>query len=277
MLHPDGELATARGAAAEGALYVTSFFASQPLEDIAEAGPGPRWLQLYWLRNREVFGGIVDRASAAGYTALVLTVDTPLLGQRLRDLRHGLAIDSDVRGGSPAGDVAQRHAAGRSALADHALEAFDPSITWADLGWLRARSQLPLVIKGILTAEDAVLAVEHGAAAVVVSNHGGRQLDGAVASLDALPEVVDAVAGRCPVLVDGGVRTGTDVLVALALGADAVLVGRPVLWALAVDGAAGVAGVLGLLRRELALAMALAGRPTVGSIDRTVVWRPPVG
>jgi 4-hydroxymandelate oxidase len=279
LMHPDGEVATARGAAEAGALYITAFFASQPLEAIAAAGgAGPRWLQLYWLRDRNAFGELIDRAADAGFQALVLTVDAPVLGLRLRDLRNGFALDPDVR---PANfptsvtAVMSDRAHGRSAVAQHVLETFDPSITWADLAWLRERSPLPLVIKGILTAEDAALAVEHGAAAVVVSNHGGRQLDNATASLDALPEVVDAVAGRCPVLVDGGVRTGTDVLVALALGADAVLLGRPVLWALAADGAAGVANVLTLLRAELANAMALAGRPTLESIDRSVVRVPP--
>jgi 4-hydroxymandelate oxidase len=274
MLHPDGELATARGAADVGALYITAFFASQPLEAIGAVGPGPRWLQLYWLRDRDAFASVIDRAAAAGFTALVLTVDAPVLGQRLRDLRNRFALDADIRPAnldlSLTAGMSTREQ-GRSAVAQHALHVFDPSITWADLAWLRQRSPLPLLIKGILTAEDALLAVEHGAAGIVVSNHGGRQLDNAVASLDALPEVVDAVAGRCPVLVDGGVRTGTDVLVALALGADAVLLGRPVLWALAAEGAAGVANVLTLLRAELANAMALAGRPTLASIDRSAV------
>jgi 4-hydroxymandelate oxidase len=280
LMHPDGELATARGAAEAGVLYITAFFASQPLGAIAAAGgDGPRWLQLYWLRDRGAFGEVIDRAADAGFQALVLTVDAPVLGQRLRDLRNGFALDPEVRPANLARSataIMSDRAQGRSAVAQHAVEAFDPSITWADLAWLRQRSALPLVIKGILTAEDAVLAVEHGADAVVVSNHGGRQLDNVPASLDALPEVVDAVAGRCPVLVDGGVRTGIDVLVALALGADAVLVGRPVLWALAVDGAAGVAHALTLLRAELANAMALAGRPTLASIDRSAVaFRPP--
>jgi len=273
MWHPDGELATSRGAADAGALYVVSFFASQPLEAVAAAGDGPRWLQLYWLRDRDALAGVAERAGAAGYRALVLTVDAPVLGQRLRDLRNGFALDPDIRAANLSRELTDVHerTEGRSALADHARHYFDPSITWADLAWLRARSPLPLVIKGILTGEDAARAVEHGAAAVVVSNHGGRQLDRAVASLDALPEVVDAVAGRCPVLVDGGVRSGTDVFVALALGASAVLVGRPVLWALAVDGAAGVTNVLDLMRSELASVMALAGRPTLASIDETAV------
>jgi 4-hydroxymandelate oxidase len=278
MAHPDGELATAQGAADAGALYIASFFSNRSLEDIAKAGgSAPRWLQLYWLRDREAFGGVVDRAAAAGYGALVLTVDTPVIGQRLRDARNGFALGPDLAPGNVAldADLLQRPGEkGRSALADQALLAFDPSITWADLDWLRSRSPLPLVLKGIVTAEDAELAVRHGVAAVVVSNHGGRQLDNPIGTLDVLPEVVAAVAGRCTVLVDGGVRTGHDVAVALALGADAVLVGRPVLWGLAVDGAAGVARVLTMLRAELAHVMALIGRPSVGAIDRSAVRLP---
>jgi 4-hydroxymandelate oxidase len=274
MSHPDGELATARGAAEAGALYVASFFSNHSLEEIATAGgTAPRWLQLYWLRDRDAFGGVVDRAAAAGYTALVLTVDTPVIGQRLRDARNALALGPEMAPGNVtvAVDLLQSRTEGRSALADQALLTFDPTITWADLAWLRSRSPLPLVLKGIVTAEDAELAVGHGVDAIVVSNHGGRQLDNPIGTLDVLPEVVDAAAGRCPVLVDGGVRTGQDVAVALALGASAVLVGRPVLWGLAVDGAAGVAQVLTMLRAELAHVMALIGRPTIASVDRSAV------
>jgi 4-hydroxymandelate oxidase len=275
VVHPEAELATARGAADAGALYIPSFFSNHSLEEIAAAGgAAPRWLQLYWVRDREAFGGVIDRAAAAGYTALVLTVDTPVVGQRLRDVRNGFALGADMVPGNVTlpGDLLRRPGVqGRSALADQALLAFDPSITWADLAWLRERSPLRLVLKGIATAEDAELAVRHGVDAIVVSNHGGRQLDNPIGTLDVLPEVADAVAGRCPVLVDGGVRTGHDVAVALALGADAVLVGRPVMWGLAVDGAAGVTRVLTMLRAELAHVMALIGRPRVDLIDRSAV------
>lgn len=274
MSHPEGELATARGAAEAGALYVASFFSNHSLEDIATAGgAAPRWLQLYWLRDREAFGAVIDRAAGAGYTALVLTVDTPVIGQRLRDARNALALGPEMVPGNVtvAAGVSQSRTEGRSALAEQALLTFDASIRWADLAWLRSRSPLPLVLKGIVTAEDAELAVEHGVDAIVVSNHGGRQLDNPIGTLDVLPEVVDAVAGRRPVLLDGGVRTGHDVALALALGASAALVGRPVLWGLAVDGAAGVAQVLTMLRAELAHVMALIGRPTIASIDRSAV------
>ncbi|MFD7986586.1 alpha-hydroxy acid oxidase [Kitasatospora indigofera] len=275
LLHPDGEVATALGAGAAGALYVVSVFASRTLEEIAAEAAGPLWLQLYWLRRREVLAGLVERAAAAGYRALVLTVDAPRLGRRHRDARNGFAVPAGISAVNldPALMAsAHRSDAGRSALAVHTAEAVDPSVTWADLAWLRARSELPVVLKGILTAEDAVLAVQHGADAIVVSNHGGRQLDGAPASLDALAEVVDAVgAAGCPVLFDGGVRSGADAFAALALGARAVLLGRPVLWGLAADGAAGVAGVLGLATEELAHTMALAGRPALPAVDRSAV------
>ncbi|MFB7949110.1 alpha-hydroxy acid oxidase [Kitasatospora phosalacinea] len=274
LLHPDGELATARGAGRAGALYVVSLFASRTLEEIAAAATGPRWLQLYWLRRRDVLAGLVDRAADAGYRALVLTVDAPHLGRRHRDARNGFAVPPDVRAVNldrALMAAAHRPAPGRSALAAHTAEAVDPTVTWSDLAWLRARSPLPLVLKGVLTAEDARLAVRHGADAIVVSNHGGRQLDRAPAGLDVLPEVVDAVAGACPVLFDGGVRSGTDAYAALALGARAVLLGRPVLWGLAADGADGVAGVLGLATAELAHTMALTGRPALPALDRTAV------
>jgi 4-hydroxymandelate oxidase len=274
LVHPDGEVATARGAGAAGALYVVSIFASRTLEDIAAEATGPLWIQLYWLRRREALAALVERAAAAGCRAVVLTVDAPRLGRRHRDARNGFAIGPGISAANlePALTAsAHRADAGRSALAVHTAEAVDPSVTWSDLAWLRARSDLPLVLKGVLTAQDAVLAVEHGADAIAVSNHGGRQLDGAPASLDALAEVVDAVGAAYPVLLDGGVRGGTDVFAALALGAHAVLLGRPVLWGLAADGAAGVAGVLDLATEELAHTMALAGRPDLASVDRSAV------
>jgi len=274
MAHPDGECATARGAGAAGALTVVSMFSSRTLEEVAAAAHCPLWMQLYWLRDRRQLADLAQRAERAGYRALVLTVDTPQLAQRRRDVRNAFVLDPDIEPANlpPVHSAAQHHRQeGRSALAQHAAQSFDASITWADLAWLREITALPLVVKGILTAEDARLAVEHGAAGVIVSNHGGRQLDGAVPSLVALPEVVAAVAGRCPVLVDGSVRSGRDVFVALALGAGAVLVGRPVLWGLAVSGAEGVADVLTMLNRELTEVMALAGRPRLTDIDRSAI------
>jgi 4-hydroxymandelate oxidase len=275
LVDVEGEVATARGAGAAGALFVVGMFASRTIEDIAAARASGLWLQLYWLHRRDVMASLAERAERAGYDAIMLTVDVPRMGRRWRDMRNGFAIGGDVAAVNiePAVMAAAHHRdAGASALARHTAGSFDPSLAWADLAWLRARTGLPLVLKGILTAEDAVLAVEHGADAIVVSNHGGRQLDGAVATLDALAEIVDAVdPAQSPVLLDGGVRRGADALAALALGARMVLLGRPPLWGLAAGGAEGVAGVLRTATQELAHAMALAGRPALSDLDRTVV------
>ena len=280
LADPEGETATARAAGRAGALLVAGIFASRTLEDIAAAATGPLWLQLYWLRRREALVALIERAEAAGYRALMLTVDAPQVGRRLRDARNGFAVPPEIRAVNlDPGLMAASHRgdAGASGIEVHAREQFDPALTWADLAWLRERSTLPLVLKGILTAEDARLAAEHGVDAVVVSNHGGRQLDGALPSLAALPAVVDALPPDFPVLFDGGVRTGADVAVALALGARAVLVGRPVLWGLAAAGESGVAHVLALLRAELEHAMALLGRPRLRDLDRSVLTPWPGG
>jgi 4-hydroxymandelate oxidase len=276
LMHPDGELATARGAGATGALYVVSMFASQPLEEIARAASGPLWLQLYWLHRRDAVAELVKRAEAAGFGGLVLTVDTPRVGRRLRDVRNGFAVDPDVRAVNldPEVMAATHHRQpGTSALAAHSAQAFDPSLNWSDLDWLRGLTGLPIVLKGILTGEDAARAVRSNVDSVIVSNHGGRQLDGVVATLDALAEVVDAVDGSCPVLFDGGVRCGADAFTALALGASAVLLGRPVLWALSAGGAAGVAHLLRMLHEELTETMVLAGRPALADLDRSALAR----
>src|SRR5215208_5325728 len=232
LCHPDGELATARAGAAAGTIMCLSTLATAGAAEVAEAAPqAPRWYQLYWHPDRGLTRAIVQEAAEAGYTAIVLTVDLPVLGNRERDLRTGFTLPDDI---VPA---FARTAAYASEQGSEVLGwTVDPRLTWPDLEWLRSLSDLPLLVKGVLTAEDALLAVDHGAVGVVVSNHGGRQLDGVAASLDALSEVVDAVGERCEVLLDGGIRRGTDVLKALALGARAVLVGRPVLWGLTVDG-----------------------------------------
>ncbi|MFI9786781.1 alpha-hydroxy acid oxidase [Kitasatospora sp. NPDC051984] len=274
LFHPEGEVATARAAGRAGALMVAGIFASRTLESIAEAATGPLWLQLYWLRRRDALAALVERAEAAGYRALMLTVDAPRIGRRLRDARNGFAIPAHVRAVNlDQAVMAASHRAGHgsSGIADHAKEQFDPTLTWADLAWLRERTRLPIVLKGILTAEDARLATEHGVDAVLVSNHGGRQLDGALPSLAALPEVAAAVPPNLPVLLDGGVRTGTDIALAVALGARAVLIGRPLLWGLAVDGERGAGQVLDLLKAELDDTLALLGRPRLAELDRTAV------
>ncbi|HEX6819692.1 MAG TPA: alpha-hydroxy acid oxidase [Ktedonobacterales bacterium] len=275
LAHPEGEVATARAAKEAGVVMGVAALATTPLEVVAEAG-GPLWFQLYVYRDRSISERLVRRAEDAGYRALVLTVDTPRVGNRERDVRNGFTLPTGLRMANFVAEnlaEAPEAAPGESGLATFSVAHFDPTLTWEALEWLRSVTKLPIVVKGILTGEDAALAVEHGAAGVIVSNHGGRQLDTAVATMDALPEVVEAVAGGCEVYVDGGVRRGTDVLKALALGARAVLLGRPILWALAADGQQGVGDALALLRGEIELAMMLAGRPTLASIDRSLIMR----
>jgi 4-hydroxymandelate oxidase len=240
---------------------------SSPLEEVAAVG-GTLWFQLYLLRDRGQVAELVRRAEDAGCRALVLTVDVPRLGRRLRDMRNGFALPPEITAANLRDEAAQlvrRPAAGASGVALHTNEAFDPSLSWADVTWLRERTKLPLVLKGILHPDDARRAAEYGVSAVVVSNHGGRQLDGAVASVTALPGVCEAVDGRCQVLLDSGIRSGTDVLRALSLGASGVLLGRPALWGLASGGARGAAQVLSLLADELTNVMTLAGCPDVAS------------
>jgi 4-hydroxymandelate oxidase len=272
LAHPDGESATVRGAAAAGVIPCVATLATTSLEDAAAAAPAaPKWFQLYVHRDAGLTREVVGRAAAAGYRALVVTVDTPVLGRRIGDERHGFALPPGMT--MPNLAVSQLPAGDGSSLAKYFAERHSPAFSWRDLAALRASTTLPLVLKGILRADDAARAVDHGCAAVIVSNHGGRQLDGVPATIDALPGVADAVAGRCEVLVDGGVRWGTDVLKALALGARAVLLGRPILWGLAVGGEAGVRAVLELVRDELSRAMALAGCRSVEEIDRDLVRR----
>jgi 4-hydroxymandelate oxidase len=273
LAHPDGELATARAAGAQGTVMILSSLSNTPVEEVVREAPGPVWFQLYVYRDRAASEAVIARAEAAGCRALVLTVDAPLLGTRERDVRNRFALPAglSVANMLPAGYGAIGAREGGSGLAAYVNEMLDPSLTWKDLAWLRARTKLPIVLKGIVRGDDARRAVDAGVDAVVVSNHGGRQLDTSPATIDVLPRVVDAVGGRCEVLVDGGVRRGTDVLKALAFGARAVLLGRPILWGLALDGQAGVEHVLETLRREIDLAMALAGCATARDVTRDLV------
>ena len=275
LVHPEGEVATARGVAAAGTLMVASVISTRTLEDIAASVPAPRWFQLYVYKDRQVTADLVRRAERAGYRAICLTVDTPLLGRREKDERNAFTLPPGlgIANVQPAGLDGMPESERGSAFAKYVVELLDAAVTWRDIAWLRSITALPIVLKGILTAEDATRAVEHGVAGIVVSNHGGRQLDSTLGTLDALPAVVEAVKGRVDVYMDGGVRRGTDVLKALALGAKAVLLGRPVLWGLALGGADGVQAVLEHLRKEFELAMALAGRASVGDVDRTLVQR----
>jgi 4-hydroxymandelate oxidase len=270
LAHPEGEAETARGAAAAGALLTLSTISTVSLEDVAAAAPdAPRWFQLYCYGDRSFTELLVKRAYESGYQAIVVTVDVPVLGRRERDLRNSFALPDGMRLANFEQPVPRPE--GGSALVQWTTAIQTPALTWEDLGWIRSLAPLPTLIKGIVRADDALRAVEAGIDGIWVSNHGGRQLDGAIPSLDALPEIVDAVGEQCAIIVDGGVRRGTDVLKALALGADGVAIGRPQLYALAVAGADGVRRVVELLRDELSLAMALAGCPSLAEVERDLV------
>lgn len=263
-LCPEGEVATAEAAGKAGLAMVASSGSNRTIEDIAAAATAPLWLQLYLFPEPERTLALVRRAEAAGCRALVLTVDSPRFGRKEQSLRSEIEFEwpeaGNLKGLPP---PTKRPIRGAPA-------------TWEDLDWLREATRLPIVLKGLLTAEDAAIAAARGVEGIVVSNHGGRQLDGAIASIEALPEVVAEVGGRAEIYLDGGIRRGTDILKALALGARAVMIGRPVLWGLAVAGAAGALDVVEMLKRELEMAMALSGRPTLSSIDASLVRIAPV-
>lgn len=272
MAHPEGELASAAAARSVGAGMVVSTLGSIPLEDIADTGVRPRWFQLYIHRSRDLTRELTERAHAAGYEALVLTVDTPLFGVRHADVRNEFQLPQGVSLANLAGRSFPS-APGESGLTAFARAEMDTSITWPDLEWFREVARLPIVLKGITTAEDARRAVECGVDAVIVSNHGGRQLDGDPATADVLADVVDAVDGACDVLVDGGIRHGSQILTACALGADAVLIGRPVYWGLACGGADGLTRLLERLLGDLRNQMQVAGVPSLADTDRSLVRR----
>ncbi|HET7485476.1 MAG TPA: alpha-hydroxy acid oxidase [Solirubrobacterales bacterium] len=256
LVDPEGEEAMAQAAAAAGTVMCLSTLATTRPAEVAAAAPdGRHWFQLYCFRDEGVTRALLEEAIESGFEAIVVTVDAPRGGRRERDLRTGFRIPEGL--GVPSVQAAL--GSERAVTIEETFALMDPGLSWSDLEKIASDCDVPVLVKGVLTGEDAALAVEHGAAGVVVSNHGGRQLDCAVATADALPEVADAVQGRGAVLVDGGLRRGTDVAIALALGADAVLVGRPALWGLAVGGEVGARGVLELLRSELELALALCG------------------
>jgi L-lactate dehydrogenase (cytochrome)/(S)-mandelate dehydrogenase len=290
MLWPKGELAAARAAAGAGTVYTMSHGSTITIEDLARQAPGPLWFQNFMYRDRGLTRSFAERAQAAGYQALVLTTDNQVLGQRERDLRNGFVIPPRISWRSVL-DVARawRWALRISraeltfanyateerrdivALGAHIGQLLDPTLNWRDVDWLRGIWRGPLLLKGVLHPAEARAALEHGVDGVIVSNHGGRQLDGAIASIRALPAVVEAVAGRIPVLLDGGVRRGSDVVKALALGATACLIGRPHLWGLAVAGEDGVAWVLEILRRDIDRVLALGGWDGIVQLDRSVL------
>ncbi|MEP6618544.1 MAG: alpha-hydroxy acid oxidase [bacterium] len=268
-MHPDGEIATARGAGAAGATWVVSTATTTPLEDIARAASAPLWFQLYVQPDKSVTKDLVQRAEGAGCQALCLTVDTPVQGARNRQTRARFALPAGVT----APYMTQLGPAGR-AITDNRRGVV---VTWKDVEWLQSIARVPVLLKGIVNPDDAERAVAAGVAGIIVSNHGARNLDTGPATIEALPEVSARVARRVPVLVDGGIRRGTDIVKALALGADAVLIGRPYCFGLAVGGAAGVQRVIEILRVELEMAMQLMGRQSLKEIDRTALWAPPAG
>ncbi|ONI89746.1 alpha-hydroxy-acid oxidizing enzyme [Saccharothrix sp. ALI-22-I] len=268
LLHPDGELAAARAAKLAGVPFIVPMLSSIAVETVASSA-ADLWFQLYWLRDRGLTAELLARAEAAGCRAVVLTVDVPRMGRRLRDLRNGFALPHDVRAAHfpvNQAETAQRHTGDGSAVADHTREAFDPALNWSHIEWLRARTSLPIVLKGLLDPRDALQARESGVDALVVSNHGGRQLDGALPAIDALPAVRAAVGDGCEVFFDSGVRSGLDVLRALASGAHGVLLGRPALHGLSVAGTEGLLHSLTLLRSEFEDAMVLSGCQDVHEI-----------
>lgn len=273
LAHPDAEIATARAAASAGIPFTLSTMSSRSIEEVAAAAPdATRWFQLYAQADPHRSRSLVQRAEAAGYRAIILTVDLPVLGYRERDLRSGFSLV--VPHGNFADDAGPDHAShapdgdGGYLIIESDL---DQGLTWRDVDEIRGWSSLPVFLKGILTGEDARLAVEHGVAGVVVSNHGARQLDRSVATADVLEEIVEAVDGRTEVWVDGGIRRGLDVVTALALGAHGVLVGRPILWALAAGGQAAVEQALAILRTETVIALTLLGARTPAELTRAHV------
>lgn len=273
LANPEGEVAVARAAHAEGVTQGISTLSTSSLDEIAAAVPdGSRWMQLYVFRDRELTRDIVQHAEATGCTAIALTVDAPVLGRRERDARNAFALppglsmpNLDRLAGGVRSDRAE------SGLLQFFADQVDPSLSWKDLDWLASVTKLPVLLKGIVRGDDAARGMDAGAAGVVVSNHGGRQLDTSIATIDALPEVAAAVGDRGVVLVDGGVRRGTDILKAVALGAQAVLIGRPVLWSLTVGGEAGVRRMLQILREDFERAMRLAGTRTIADVTPDLI------
>ena len=266
VLHPDGELATCVGASAANATWVVSCATNTAIEEIARASTGSLWFKLYLQSDREFNRDLVRRAEDAGCAALCLTVDTPALGARDRQARAGFRLPENVT-------TPHLYDIGKGKQ-----DIINPGrvvVTWKDIEWVRSITRVPLVLKGIMTGDDADHGISAGADGIIVSNHGGRNLDTAPASLDALVEVFARVGGRLPVLVDGGIRRGTDVLKAMALGADAVLIGRPYCYGLAIGGGPGVQRVVEILRRELEMALMLIGRSTLRDIDPSILWDSP--
>ncbi|XP_076384022.1 hydroxyacid oxidase [Megalopta genalis] len=274
MAHPDGELANARAAEAAGTIYTLSTIATSSIEEVAEAAPkGVKWFQLYIYTDRDVTQNLVKRAERAGFKALVLTVDAPLFGDRRADIRNKFSLPKHLRLGNFQEDMlnSMNSTKAGSSLNEYVMSLFDASLSWDDVKWLQSITSMPIVLKGILTPQDALLAIEHGVQAIVVSNHGARQVDSIPASIEVLPEIVKAVNGRMEIYMDGGVRQGIDIFKALALGAKMVFVGRPMLWGLSHSGEEGARNVLELFRKEIDLVFALTGCRSVKDVTREMV------
>jgi len=268
LADPEGELATARGVGAAGTLMTLSSLSTCQLEDVAAVATGPLWFQLYINKDRGFTRALVQRAVAAGYKAIVVTVDTPCWGVRENDVRNGFHLPPGIEpvnlmSSHDRSETLSHRGAGMGDIMSWML---DDSLTWKDIGWLADQSDLPVLIKGVCRADDARQALDCGARGIIVSNHGGRQLDGAPATIEVLPQIAEAVGKKLPILVDGGIRRGTDVLKAIAAGANAAMVGRPILWGLANGGEQGVTNVLRMLQKEFDLAMALAGCASIDEI-----------
>jgi 4-hydroxymandelate oxidase len=274
MAHPDGELATVRAAGKAGLIMILSTLSTTSIEDVMNSARGPVWFQLYVYKDRGVTEALVQRAETAGCAAIVLTVDAQIWGRRECDVRNRFQLPNglSVMNLMPTGNEQFPNDMADSGLAAYVASLFDPALSWKDLDWLCSMTQLPVLIKGVVHPEDARQALDHGVAAVVVSNHGGRQLDTAPATIDVLPEIVDAVQGRIEVIVDGGIRRGTDVVKALALGANAAGIGRPAIWGLTFDGEAGVGKILDILGFELDLAMGLCGCTSIQEINSDLIY-----
>jgi 4-hydroxymandelate oxidase len=275
LAHRDGELAMARAAQTHHIPMALSTLSTARIEDVAEATTAPLWFQIYVYRDREITRRMVQRAEASGYTALVLTVDVAVAGNRERDVRNRFKLPKGIRLENVTEYALENlvDTDDDSAIAAYAVKQLDPGITWKDLDWLANISSLPVLVKGILRPDDARRAIDHGATGVVISNHGGRQLDTTPAAIEVLPRIVDELGYTGEILIDGGVRRGTDVLKALALGAKGVMLGRPALWGLAVDGEAGAAHVLDILKAEFDRALALSGCCSVADITPDLIYR----
>ncbi|MBV8969171.1 MAG: alpha-hydroxy-acid oxidizing protein [Verrucomicrobia bacterium] len=274
LAHPEGEVATVKAAGAAKTLMTLSTLSTFTIEEVMAVATGPVWFQLYVFKDRAISASLVERAEVAGCKAIVFTVDVPLLGRRERDVRNEFKLpDLSVKNLLPAGLQEFPDGTAGSGLAPYIASLLDPTLIWKDIEWLVGITKLPVLVKGILRSDDALLAIKHGASGIIISNHGARQLDTTPATISVLPEIADAVGGKVEVYVDGGIRRGTDVLKAIACGARAVFIGRNVLWGLTSGAEAGVRHVLEMMRQEFDLAMALSGCPTLSSITRDLIRR----